>query len=64
MKDKTQGRLPEANKIMNALKATIDIIHSLCGKSDAVAFRKDLATLIAIWAARLNNNTETDNLPF
>ncbi len=55
-----QKFLPEANKIMNSLKASIDNIHSLCNESDAVLFRQDLAILITKWANRVTSYKKGD----
>lgn len=46
----------EADKIINSLKKSIDMLHSALGESDAVLFRQDLATVLAKWAGRINNS--------
>lgn len=59
MSNKIQEWLPSSSEIINSLKDTIDAIHSKCREPDAVSFRQDLATLLAIWANRLGADIET-----
>ena len=58
MNDKLRERVPKSSEIMNAIKTGINIVHSLCDESNAVLFRKDLATLMFKWFERLENGKD------